>query len=230
MKGQSITSSMKGLKAILGQMETFPQRSCHKRPTKQPQRSCHKRLTKQAATPRLTIDPDLGDYELFPCDCTPQGIRALEIAYLRNPPLSSRKTKECSLDDIRRPLEFLERLGTCKPCSGKEYVRAFLYLFCRTILRRCRAFYQQLVRTCEGKDQHPLLLGDCQLATVEERAAVLCMLTYVEMKRFHDCVGRIVETLREQPVFDDDAWAVMKSQAYKLAVDTAELRVKSSHC
>jgi hypothetical protein len=31
-------------------------------------------------------------------------------------------------------------------------------------------------------------------------------------------------------VFDDDAWAVMKSQAYKLAVDTAELRVKSSHC
>ncbi|RHZ47735.1 hypothetical protein CDV55_101131 [Aspergillus turcosus] len=218
MKGQSITGFMKGLKIILAQMETFPQRSCQTR------------AIKQAAIPPPTIeDLDLGDYELFPCDCTPQGIRSLEIAYLRSPPLSSLKTKECRLD-IRRALDSLEPMSTCKRCSGKEYVRAFLYLLCRTILQRCRAFYQHLVRTYEGKDEQPVLLGDYQLATVEERAALLCMLTYVEIKRFHDCVGRIIETLREQPMFDDDSWALIKGQAYKLAIDTAELRFRFIRC
>lgn len=121
-------------------------------------------------------------------------------------------------------------MSTCTRCTGKDHVRTFLYRFCRTILQRCRVFYQHLVRTYEGKDQQSLLLDDYQLATVEERAALLCMLTYVEIKRFHVCVGSIIETLGDQPMFDEDSWAVIKGQAYKLAVDTAELRFKSIHC
>ncbi|RHZ65352.1 uncharacterized protein CDV56_109233 [Aspergillus thermomutatus] len=217
MKGQSITF-MKGLKVILAQMETFPHRYCHKR------------AIKRAATPPPTIDLDLADDELFPCDCTLQGINSLDVAYFRNPLLSSLKTKECGLDYIRRALDPLEPMSTCKRCSEKEYVRAFLHLLCSTILQRCRAFYQHLVRTYEGKDQQPLLHSDYQLATVEEQAALLCMFTHVEVKRFHDCVGRIIEMLREQPMFDEDSWALIKGQAYKLAIDTAELRFRSIHC
>ncbi|KAF7128817.1 hypothetical protein CNMCM5793_003726 [Aspergillus hiratsukae] len=209
MKGQSTTSFMRRLKAILALMETYPQKSCQTR------------AIKQAATPPPTIeDLDLGDYELFPCDCTPQGISSLDIAYFRGPLLSSLKTKGCGLDYVRRALDLLEPMSTCKQCSGKEHVRTFLYMLCRKILQRCRVFYQHLVRTYEGKDQ---------LATVKERAALQCMLTHVEIKRFHECVCRVIETLREQPMFDEDAWAVMKSQAYKLAIDTAELRFKSIH-
>ncbi|GIK01235.1 hypothetical protein Aspvir_005267 [Aspergillus viridinutans] len=218
MKGQTITAFMKGLKVILAQMETFPHSSCHKR------------VLKQSATPPPTIDLDLGDDELFPCDCTLQGRNSLDAAYLSNPLLSSLKSKECGLDYMRRALDSLEAMSTCTRCSGKEYVRTFLYLLCRTILQRCRVFYQHLVRTYEGKDQQPLLLDDYQLATVEERAVLLCMFTYVEIKRFHDCVGRIIETLREQPMFDEDAWGLIKGQAYKLAIDTAELRFQSIHC
>jgi hypothetical protein len=217
MKGQSITTFMKGLKVILAQMETFPQSSCHKR------------VLKQAAAPPPTIDLDLGDVELFPCDCTLQGISSVDVSYVSNPLLSSLKSKQCGLDYIRRALDALEPMSTCDRCSGKEYVRTFLYLLCRTILQRCRAFYEHLVRTYQGKDRQPLLLDDYQLATVEERAALLCMFTYVEIKRFHDCMGRVIETLREQPVFDEDSWALIKGQAYKLAIDTASLRFKSIH-
>ncbi|KAH3395383.1 hypothetical protein KXV81_003027 [Aspergillus fumigatus] len=198
MKGQSITAFRKGLKVILAQMEALPQSSCQKK------------AIKRAVTPLPTIDIDLGDDELFPCD--------------------SLKTKECGLDYIRRALDVLEPMSTCTRCTGKDHVRTFLYRFCRTILQRCRVFYQHLVRTYEGKDQQSLLLDDYQLATVEERAALLCMLTYVEIKRFHVCVGSIIETLGDQPMFDEDSWAVIKGQAYKLAVDTAELRFKSIHC
>jgi hypothetical protein len=209
---------MKGLRVILAQMETFPQSSCQRK------------AVKQAATPPPTIDLDVGDDKLFPCDCTLQGINSLDVAYLNNPLLSSLKAKECGLDYIRRALDALEPMSTCERCAGKEYVRTFLYLLCRTILQRCRAFYQHLVRTYQGQDQRPLLLDDYQLATVEERDAMLCMFTYVEIKRFHDCVGRVIETLREQPMFDEDSWTVIKSQAYKLAIDTAEFRFKSIHC
>ncbi|KAH1908792.1 hypothetical protein KXW02_000737 [Aspergillus fumigatus] len=197
MKGQSITAFIKGLKVILAQMEALPQSSCQKK------------AIKRAVTPLPTIDIDLGDDELFPCECSLQGINSPDVTYLSNPLRSSLKTKECGLDYIRRALDVLEPMSTCT---------------------RCRVFYQHLVRTYEGKDQQPLLLDDYQLATVEERAALLCMLTYVEIKRFHVCVGSIIETLGDQPMFDEDSWAVIKGQAYKLAVDTAELRFKSIHC
>ncbi|GIJ87423.1 hypothetical protein Asppvi_006329 [Aspergillus pseudoviridinutans] len=197
MKVQSITAFVKGLKAVIAQMETVPHSSCHKR------------VLKQAATPPPTIDLDLGDDELFPCDCTLQGRNSLDAAYLSNPLLSSLKSKECGLDYIRRALDSLEAMSTCTRCSGKQY---------------------HLVRTYEGKDKQPLLLDNYQLATVEERAALLCMFTYVEIKRFHGSVGRIIETLREQPMFDEDSWALIKGQAYKLAIDTAELRFRSIHC
>ncbi|KAH1431756.1 hypothetical protein KXX32_002906 [Aspergillus fumigatus] len=218
MKGQSITAFIKGLKVILAQMEALPQSSCQKK------------AIKRAVTPLPTIDIDLGDDELFPCECSLQGINSPDVTYLSNPLRSSLKTKECGLDYIRRALDVLEPMSTCTRCTGKDHVRTFLYRFCRTILQRCRVFYQHLVRTYEGKDQQPLLLDDYQLATVEERAALLCMLTYVEIKRFHVCVGSIIETLGDQPMFDEDSWAVIKGQAYKLAVDTAELRFKSIHC
>ncbi|EAW21761.1 uncharacterized protein NFIA_069320 [Aspergillus fischeri NRRL 181] len=197
MKSQSITAFMKGLKIIFAQMETVPYRPCQKR------------VLKQAATPPPTIDLDLGDDELFPCECTLQGINSLDVAYLSNPLLSSLKTKECGLNYNRRALDALEPMSACTRCSGKDY---------------------HLVRTYEGKDQQPLLLDDYQLATVDERAALLCMFTYVEIKRFHDCVGSIIEALREQAMFDEDSWAVIKGQAYKLAIDTAGLRFKSIHC
>ncbi|EAL92791.1 uncharacterized protein AFUA_3G07840 [Aspergillus fumigatus Af293] len=204
MKGQSITAFIKGLKVILAQMEALPQSSCQKK------------AIKRAVTPLPTIDIDLGDDELFPCECSLQGINSPDVTYLSNPLRSSLKTKECGLDYIRRALDVLEPMSTCTRCTGKDH--------------RCRVFYQHLVRTYEGKDQQPLLLDDYQLATVEERAALLCMLTYVEIKRFHVCVGSIIETLGDQPMFDEDSWAVIKGQAYKLAVDTAELRFKSIHC
>lgn len=118
MKGQSITAFIKGLKVILAQMEALPQSSCQKK------------AIKRAVTPLPTIDIDLGDDELFPCECSLQGINSLDVTYLSNPLRSSLKTKECGLDYIRRALDVLEPMSTCTRCTGKDHVRTFLYRFC----------------------------------------------------------------------------------------------------
>ncbi|EAW09374.1 uncharacterized protein ACLA_035770 [Aspergillus clavatus NRRL 1] len=189
-------------------------------------RVCSRQATKGSsddAMPPFTSDIEPVEMEAEPpCACYDLGIECLEVAYLNTPSFESLQTKESGLDYIRYSVSLLEQMSTCEKCAEETTAQEFLFLFCRAILQQCRAFYDMVAQTRDDEDQQPLLLPGHMWVTDRVSAVfVLGMLTEGQMKRFHTCVGRIIETLRDHPVFDEDAWMLMEAQAYRLVVDSA---------
>ncbi|KAF7587309.1 hypothetical protein BBP40_007418 [Aspergillus hancockii] len=165
---------------------------------------------------------------LSQCDCYDSVEEILDLIY-NAPHFASMETKEPGLEYITFLLDLLEKLSLCdKNCSNADDYRGFMWSLCNSVLEQCQFFYQSLSDLYDMEYQHPLREGE--LDTVEEQedeTRLLCLHAYLQMKRLYNCVSRIIETLQQKPVFDEDAWGLVRSTTYRLAICTASLGSKT---
>ncbi|KAK6838501.1 hypothetical protein RU639_000025 [Aspergillus parasiticus] len=157
---------------------------------------------------------------LSQCGCSYLAMEARNLVY--KAPAFSLQTKELGLDYLAQLMDLLEEISLCEKCSNVKVYRAFLQPLCHSILGLCRLFYRSLREMYDGMDMQPVSLKGKE-AVVDERPMILRQKAYHQIERLHNSVRRLVETLKDKPVFDEDAWKLIDSGAYRLVVCTASL-------
>ncbi|RAQ72691.1 hypothetical protein COH20_008795 [Aspergillus flavus] len=158
---------------------------------------------------------------LSQCDCSYLAMEARDLVY-KAPAFSLMETKELGLDYLVRLMDLLEEISLCEKCSKVKVYRAFLQPLCHSILGLFRLFYRSLREIYNEIDIQPISLKGKE-AVDDERPMILCQKVYLQIERLHNSVRRLVETLKDKPVFDEDAWKLIDSGAYRLVVCTASL-------
>ncbi|KAA8645902.1 hypothetical protein EYZ11_003601 [Aspergillus tanneri] len=202
-------------------------------PARHKQRS-HETVAQKSDESRPSCDSSrtsAGDSSPVLCECRHRGIEILhDLAGTSS--FSSLETKESGLLCLEHMLDLLEQISTCKMLSGHEHSQDFLSTLCRKTLTQCQQFNEFLSEMLEKKgqpDQQPLLQRDYPVATIEERRKLLCSLTYLQLKKLHDCVGRLIRTLQERPAFEEHPWSHLREQCYQLAIDSYALCSRASY-
>ncbi|KAE8386579.1 hypothetical protein ETB97_006599 [Aspergillus alliaceus] len=159
---------------------------------------------------------------LSQCGCDYMAVEARNLVY-NAPNCSSIETKEFDLEYLTQIIDLLEKLSFCEICSDAADYRVFLHPLCNCILEQGRLFYRSLVQTYVDMDTQSVVPSGDGITTDEERANVLSRKAYLQMKRLYGSVCRLIETLKTKPVFDEDAWWLVSSGAYRLALRTSSL-------
>ncbi|KAE8349814.1 hypothetical protein BDV28DRAFT_151529 [Aspergillus coremiiformis] len=150
------------------------------------------------------------------CDCMHRAVDARNLVN-NAPSFSSMGTQESGLDYLGQILDLLEMLSLCNKCSDADDYRALLYPLCNNNLEQCRLFYRSLVEIYVDKVTKPVIPGGNAITTDEEKVNGLSRNAYLQMKRLYGSVSRLVETLKDRPGFDQDAWWLVTSGAFRLA-------------
>jgi hypothetical protein len=167
-------------------------------------------------------DADADSGILPQCECYNSVEEVIDLIY--NAPHFSVGTKESGLEYLTRVLDLLETLSHCDKCSDANDYRVFMHSLCNNVLEQCWLFYRYLSDMYDMGDQLPLRDSDLdKLEEQKEQVRLLCLHAYLQMKRLYSTACRLIETLKQKPVFDEDAWWLVRTRTYRLAICTASL-------
>ncbi|KAE8149976.1 hypothetical protein BDV25DRAFT_155327 [Aspergillus avenaceus] len=149
------------------------------------------------------------------CEC---GSVTIQIQTILEEELSARRTKDrtTSLQNLATIVGLFEELSDCTECALDEAYRWTLHLICANVLRHCRLFHSHLEKQNKNKSSFQKF---CWLLKGDKPRRVYCMRVYLQTQQLQHNLSRLINMLRNAPVFDEDSWWLMQSQYQRVTRD-----------
>ncbi|KAF9892849.1 hypothetical protein FE257_000438 [Aspergillus nanangensis] len=197
--------------------------------------------------PEGNLDKNTSSMRELKCPCEDRILRTL--TFIKDcPPFHLLNTKEDGLDFVQGALSSLEEAVACKAyegaCSSISDPDNWDLIFgtCQQALYLCQRLYDFMVTMhfeCyvtavepveDDSECQPLMREGHGVATVEERATLLGQEAFVQFSRFHSVITqllRVFHAYHTGTVFNEENWAIMREEAFNLALQADSLQFRS---